>query len=370
MVRIKVIKLSTLIYYILVIILVISIIFSVVKLTDKTKDNESVPTFSADNADEYEFDEPNWFIRAWNFITGKKFKDPKNILVFEMPFIKGFDEVEEEKSITVSRGSDAKRDVPPDDYETEIILKNEPKISEEIEDKDAEEIKIKVSSIQPDEQPIPLTGEGPQVMIYHSHSRESYREPNMEGAVQTFYTVDTNKNVIKVGQVLSNELRKKGVPVLHDTTDHEVEGHSKGYELSLKTINRCKKENSSLKMFIDIHRDGFKENTRTPEQETIEIDGKRVAKVMVVIGTGKGQYSAFKDRPKWEENYKLALKLTNKLNEKYPGLAKPIYVRSGRYNQHVSTNAILIEVGSNVTTLEEAERAAVYIAEGISEIVE
>ena len=64
------------------------------------------------------------------------------------------------------------------------------------------------------------------------------------------------------------------------------------------------------------------------------------------------------------------MRLTNKVNELYPGLAKPVYVKPSRYNQHVSTKAILIEVGSNLTTLKEAERAAYYLAEAISQIVD
>jgi stage II sporulation protein P len=78
----------------------------------------------------------------------------------------------------------------------------------------------------------------------------------------------------------------------------------------------------------------------------------------------------FTEKPKWEENAKLAIKLTNKINELYPGLAKDVYYKTGRYNQHVSTNAILVEVGSNLTTHAEAERATKYLAEAISQIIE
>jgi stage II sporulation protein P len=85
---------------------------------------------------------------------------------------------------------------------------------------------------------------------------------------------------------------------------------------------------------------------------------------MIVIGTGEGVMGGFSDKPNWKENAKLAIKLTNKINELYPGLAKDVYYKTGRYNQHVSTNAILIEVGSTLTTLEEAERATVYSGGG------
>jgi stage II sporulation protein P len=62
--------------------------------------------------------------------------------------------------------------------------------------------------------------------------------------------------------------------------------------------------------------------------------------------------------------------LTNRINELYPGLAKDVYYKRGRYNQHVSTKAILIEVGSTYTTQKEAERATKYLAEALSQIFE
>ena len=75
-------------------------------------------------------------------------------------------------------------------------------------------------------------------------------------------------------------------------------------------------------------------------------------------------------KPKWKENYQFALKITNKANELYPGLASDVMIRTGRYNQHISNKAILIEVGNHLTTVAEAKRTANYIAEVISQVIE
>ena len=103
------------------------------------------------------------------------------------------------------------------------------------------------------------------------------------------------------------------------------------------------KEYDTLKIFIDIQRNAYKKGVKSLMMIVV-VEGKRVAKISVVIGTGKGSVGGFKRKPNWKENYKFALKLTNKVNEICPGLAKPVMVQNGRYNQHISTNAILIEV--------------------------
>jgi stage II sporulation protein P len=178
--------------------------------------------------------------------------------------------------------------------------------------------------------------------------------------------------VVKVGEILAQQLTAKGIAVLHDKTNNEAaRGYNSSYTQSLQTLKKLMEAHKSLQVFIDIHRNGYDVNGgKKADDEVVVINGERVAKVMVVIGTGEGIMGGFSEKPKWQENAKLAIKLTNKVNELYPGLAKDVFYKTGRYNQHVSTNAILIEVGSNFTTLAEAERSTKYLAEAISQIIE
>ena len=113
-------------------------------------------------------------------------------------------------------------------------------------------------------------------------------------------------------------------------------------------------EHDSLNLFIDIHRNAYKKHSsKKPDDEVVIINGQRVAKMMVVIGTGEGVVGGFSSKPNWKENAKLAIKLTNKLNELYPGLAKDVYYRTGRYNQHVSTKCNSGRGGKHSPQLEE-----------------
>jgi len=236
----------------------------------------------------------------------------------------------------------------------------------------SDEIKIQINTISDTSPPVALTGEGPQILIYHTHSLEAYRQDpnNRYEAIAAFRSSDLNNTVVSVGEVLARSLEEKGIPVVHDKTNHEQYSWKDGlYPRSLETIKKNMEKYDSLKIFLDIHRN-YDESLKDPDKEVVVINGERVAKFFVLIGTGEGISGGFSQKPNWRENYKFALKITNKANEKYPGLAGDIKVKTGRYNQHVSTNAVLIEIGNHLTTLEEAKRTAAYLAEILSEIIE
>lgn len=315
-----------------------------------------------------------FFTGMWEWIKGKNLKDPKTIIMYQMPFLNSVKLANEEvpepepeddnldQVIEVSRGP----------LDRELIREGEEEIYFRYESEIDDEIKIQIAQIKDDLKPIELTNEGYQILIYHTHSREAYRQDpqNPYKAVEAFRSDDFDYTVINVGRILAENLRSKGIATLHDKTEHEKNDFNSSYSRSLTTMKERMKEYSSIKITIDIHRNAYKDNTKSPNDEVVIIDGKRVAKVMVCIGTGEGNFGGYAQKPNWQENYKFGLKLTNTLNEKYPNLAKPVYITKNRYNQHVSTRSILIEVGSTLTTMAEAERAAQYLAEAISKIVE
>ena len=82
---------------------------------------------------------------------------------------------------------------------------------------------------------------------------------------------------------------------------------------------------------------------------------------MLVMGSDKGSLSY----PNWERNLALAVKLQAQLEQTYTGLCRPIKLVTSRYNQDLSTGALLVEVGTAGNTHAQAIRAAEYLAEGI-----
>ena len=219
--------------------------------------------------------------------------------------------------------------------------------------------------------PVELSGEGAQVLIYHTHTREAYeQDPDDPYKMEEPWRCDDlNYTVVRVGRELSGLLNQKGIPTFHDTTEHEQGDFGTSYTRSLKTLQNDMEKYPSLKVFIDLHRNGYDDAPPAEKEETVMINGEKAARFFVLIGTGEGYTTSFKDKPDWEENYKLAKQITAASDALYPGLAKEVCIRSGRYNQHVSVNAILIEVGSNYTTLKESLVTARLLSDILAEVL-
>ncbi|PLT46599.1 stage II sporulation protein P [Paenibacillus sp. FSL W8-1187] len=198
------------------------------------------------------------------------------------------------------------------------------------------------------------------VFIYHTHARESYA-PELGGGVS-----DPQSAKINVGQVgsrLAEQLEKRGIGTLHDTTDYPtaVAGYrwELSYKYSKKTVQQAMSENGQLKLFFDIHRDSQKRKITTKS-----IGGQDYAKVFFVIGKGN---------PDWERNMAFAESIHERLEKDYPGLSRGILGKTsksgnGEYNQSLSGQSILIEIGGVDNTLEECYRTADALAEVIADL--
>lgn len=378
--RIRVKSQSNLVYNIIVISLVAAIIFLSYRLLSNSKLLSEDGDFStrSENSLEENTDKSDgkkdFFSEIWVRIKGLDFTDPTVIISSHMPYLNvaqsrhELDEKDDSVTTSTTPGQETSRQSqrPSGDelHRQEFEVEEETDISEEIQ--------IEIKNIRDDLPPVNLSGEGPQILIYHTHSREAYRQDpnNPYEAIAAFRSNDLSQTVVGVGEELARQLQARNIPVLHDKTDHEVYPWKSGlYPRSLETIQKRKKEHDSLKIFLDIHRN-YNDKLKDPDKEVVTIDGERVAKFFIVIGTGEGISGGFSKKPNWRENYQFALKITNKANEKYPGLADDIMVRTGRYNQHISNRAILIEIGNHLTTFEEAKRTAKYLAEILSEVIE
>ena len=85
---------------------------------------------------------------------------------------------------------------------------------------------------------------------------------------------------------------------------------------------------------------------------------------MFVIGSNGGGL----EHPNWIQNLKIAIKIQEKANEKYPGLFKPIILRNSRYNQNLAKGSSIIEVGATGNTLEQCNNSMKYLADVLKEV--
>ena len=217
---------------------------------------------------------------------------------------------------------------------------------------------------------VDLTGDAPKILIYHTHTTEAYfKTPAHDYKETSAWRTDENEhNIVAVGEKLTTLLREKyGISVLHDTTDHEPPKLATSYSRSVKTMEKYREQYPSITMYIDVHRDAYGNNPKEPADYVV-IDGKEVARMMFVVGTGEGATgTGYGEMPDFASNFALAKRLTESLAAVNPGLVRNIRVKTGRYNQHISNQCLLVEVGHNANTLEQALNAVDYLAAAIAQ---
>ena len=227
--------------------------------------------------------------------------------------------------------------------------------------------KIDINGLVKEPLNIKFDRKGPKILIYHTHTTESYlrslKDLNNNSAANR--TRDSRYNVVRVGEELAQILRKKyGIDVIHNGTIHDYPDYNSSYRNSLNTITKILKSYPSIKITLDIHRDALG-NGEGKLRTVTSINGKDSARIMFVVGTDQNGLK----NPNWRENLKLALKLQEILNEKYPELAKPIDLSKNRYNEHVTNGSLIIEIGGDGNLLGESLESTKYIAEALNEII-
>ncbi len=199
-----------------------------------------------------------------------------------------------------------------------------------------------------------LSGEGPQILIVHTHTSESYNETGQDWySGQDTRTTDNSRNMVRMGEVLSNTLSQAGYQVIHCQKRHD-EDFNASYGKSLRSVAEYLEKYPSIALVIDLHRDSLIGDSGTKYRPTVTIDGEPTAQVMFLMGVGNDTYP----HPTWEDNLSLALRIQKQGEASYPGWMRPLLVRPLLYNQHLSPGAMLVELGACGNSPAEAEAAA------------
>ena len=194
---------------------------------------------------------------------------------------------------------------------------------------------------------IDRTVDGPQILIYHTHSQEGFAD-SVPG--------DPSTTIVGAGEYLAELLRNRGYKVMHVTSVYDlIDGEldrSEAYSRAEEEISQILAEHPSIQSVIDLHRDGVAEGTRL----VTELNGKTMARFMFFNGlsrTRKNGPIEYLHNPYIEDNLALTLQLKLTCDQYYPGLARNIYLKSLRYNLHLSPKALLIEAGAQTNTRQE-----------------
>lgn len=194
----------------------------------------------------------------------------------------------------------------------------------------------------------------PTVLIYHTHGTESYSE------ISGYRTRDNNYNMVSIGDAVEKRLTEAGIPVIHDTTTHDYPSYDGSYASSRKSVAQYLAEYPSIKLVLDLHRDSMTDSSGKQIQTSVN----GAAQMMLVMGVEVGSVVF----PNWKENMALAVKLHTLLEQKTPGIMRPLCIRAQRFNQDLCTGALLIEMGAAGNTQEQALKSADLLCDAIIEL--
>lgn len=204
----------------------------------------------------------------------------------------------------------------------------------------------------------------PQILIYHTHSQETFVD-SREGKEE-----DT---IVGVGNYLTELLEEKyGYQVIHVTDAFDMMGgtldRSKAYDYARTSLEKVLEENPTVEVVIDLHRDGVPDDRRL----VTEVNGKSTAQLLFYNGlsytVNQGAVS-YLPNPYIEENLAFSFQLEYQAAQYYPDLYRGIYLAGLRYNLHLKPRALLLEAGAQTNTVEEVRNAMEPFADILNRVL-
>ncbi len=208
----------------------------------------------------------------------------------------------------------------------------------------------------------------PAVLIFHSHTSEGYEMIERDWYAQdyTCRSNDESLNIVRVGTEIANYLEKSGYTVIHDKTIHD-KSYNASYPNSRKTVAKHLEEHPEIQVVLDIHRDSITLDNGTKIKPVNTIGGKKAAQLMIITGAEEGDVEDF---PDWEYNLRFALQLQKKCETMFPGLMRPVLFSQRKYNMDMTRCSLLIEMGSEANTLDEACYSGRMLAASIAALLD
>lgn len=200
----------------------------------------------------------------------------------------------------------------------------------------------------------------PQILIYHTHSQEGYKD-SIPG--------DAATSVVGVGDYLTKLLTERyGFSVIHHKGEYDVGDRDHAYSKAAPALEQVLAENPSIEVVIDLHRDGVREDTRL----VTEINGVEMAQVMFFNGLSRTTKMGDIDylyNPYITDNLAISFQMQLKAAEYYPDFTRRIYLKGYRYNMHYCPKSLLIEVGAQTNTVQEAMNAMIPLADILNKVL-
>ncbi len=208
----------------------------------------------------------------------------------------------------------------------------------------------------------------PQVLIMHTHTTESYEPVTRDWYDKSYNsrTTDNSKNMVRVGDEIEKQLKAAGIGVIHDKTQHDYPSYTGSYDRSAVTVKNILKKNPSIKVVLDVHRDAIQSSNGVRTAPVAKIGEKNAAQVMIISGCDDGTMNY----PNYLKNLSFACALQSQMETDYKGLTRPLLFDYRKYNQNLTTGSILLEMGSNSNSLEEAVYAGELVGKSLVKVLQ
>lgn len=208
--------------------------------------------------------------------------------------------------------------------------------------------RLNVENFLAKEMTISKEAEGPQILIFHTHSQETFID-SVAG--------DESTSIMGVGDRLTQILQETyGYEVLHHRGKYDVDTRDDAYSEALPEIEQLLKDYPTIQVVIDLHRDQMPEGTKL----VMDLDGRPTARFMFFNGlsrTKKTGNISYLHNENLDDNLAFSFQMQKKAMEYYPGLTRKIYLKGYRYNMHLVPKYLLVELGAQNNTVEEAMNA-------------
>lgn len=206
----------------------------------------------------------------------------------------------------------------------------------------------------------------PQVLIYHTHTSEAYLDEDVDYFYDSYYSRTDNNdfNVVAVGDAIAEELNKRGIKTVHDTTVHDT-SYNGSYDRSVQTVEKYMQEYKDIRVVLDIHRDAIGTDERKVKP-VFTYNGRKGAQIMILSGCDTDGELGFES---WQNNLNFALKIQNTAESMFPGMTRPISFDYFAYNEYVCDGSLLIEMGAEANSIDEAVYSGKLLGEALAKVL-
>ena len=226
---------------------------------------------------------------------------------------------------------------------------------------------IDPSALMSEDLNIHINGDSPQVLIIHTHGSEAYKPDgdDIYEASDPSRTEDKRYNVIRIGDELCDMLTARGISVLHDRELYDYPTYTGSYNRSMGAIEKYLEQYPDIKVVLDVHRDAIEDSAGNAQRTYATFGDETCSQILLICGTDAGGL----EHPNWRENLKFALHLQADMDEKYPGLTRPLKLTTYRYNQQATTGSLIVEVGCTGNTLQESIGGATRFCDCLGDVL-